>query len=120
MATDISNLRETLQNEMQGELNRIQLRCAELDTLAEQCQVEITRLQAKNVDLNQQLHHEEANLDPHPNDFKKHWGLYESLLDAKTRLVIMQCQFEKYMQERTQLDAFREVFIRFESYIEQA
>jgi two-component system sensor histidine kinase DegS len=99
-----SSAKENLVNEIRAEHDRVQLRLRELQSLIDQSQAEVKRLQQRNVDITTQLNRLEANFDTVPrNDIKV---VYTNAIDAKTRLLTMQSQLEKVQQDRTQLDGF--------------
>lgn len=106
---------EMLRHKIQDQLNRIQLRCVELDTMVEVCRVEIVRLQQDHVALQEELRRATVPFDPPHENFKRLRGIYESLLETRTRLVTVQCQFEKYTKERADLDTFREILVQIGS-----
>ncbi|HLY25468.1 MAG TPA: histidine kinase [Aggregatilineales bacterium] len=110
MTSVASNPKEALLNDVRGEFDRMQLRIKELQTLIDQSQVEVKRLQQRSVDINTQLNRLEANFDTVPrNDIKT---IYTNALDTKTRLLTMQSQLEKVQQDRTQLEGFTQTLQR--------
>ncbi len=101
------NPKDALVSEVRGEHERINLRLKELGSLIEQSQAEVKRLQQRSVDVNTQLNRLEANFDNVPRpDIKI---IYTNALDIKTRLLTMQGQLEKVMQDRTQLEHFSQM-----------
>jgi two-component system, NarL family, sensor histidine kinase DegS len=103
-----TNSKEALIDEVRGEYERIQLRLRELQSLIEQSQAEVRRLQQRSVDVTTQMNRLEANFDTVPrNDIKV---VYTNVIDTKTRLLTMQSQLEKVQQDRTQLEHFHKLF----------
>src|SRR5439155_25393160 len=104
MTTGTTSTKEALINEVRAEVESIQLRLRELQTLTEQSQAEVKRLQQKSIDVTTQMNRLDANFDTVPrNDIKV---IYTNALDTRTRLLTMQNQLEKVQQDRTQLDSF--------------
>src|SRR5271154_4570781 len=104
MTTGAANPKEMMVNELRSEFDRTQLRLRELQTLVEQSNAEVKRLQQKSIDVTTQLNRLEANFDTVPrNDIKV---IYNNAIDTKTRLLSMQSQYEKVQQDRTQLEGF--------------
>jgi len=104
-ATGVSNNpKEALLSEVRTEYERITARLRELQSLIEQSQQEVKRLQQRSVDVNTQLNRLEANFDNVPRpDIKV---IYNNALDIKGRLLTMQGQLEKVQQDRSQLESF--------------
>src|SRR5260221_11586626 len=95
------NPKQALLNEVQSEVEVIEKRMKELQTLTDQSQAEVKRLQQKASDVSTQLNRLETNFDTVPrNDIKV---IYNNAIDAKTRLLTMQSQFEKIQQDRDHL-----------------
>ncbi len=116
MATGASSPKETLLSEVRGEYDRTQLRLRELQSLIEQSQAEVKRLQQKSIDVTTQLNRLEANFDTVPrNDIKV---IYTNALDTKTRLLTMQSQLEKVQQDRAQLDNFSKILAHLVELVE--
>src|SRR5438132_3193788 len=116
MATGVTNPKEALVSEVRSENDRIQLRLRELQTLVEQSNAEVKRLQQKSIDITTQLNRLEANFDTVPrNDIKV---IYTNALDTKTRLLTMQNQLEKVQQDRTQLDGFGKTLEKYLTMLE--
>lgn len=107
MTTGVINPKEALVSEVRAEYERISLRLRELQSLIEQSQAEVKRLQQRSVDVNTQLNRLEANFDNVPRpDIKI---IYTNALDIKTRLLTMQGQLEKVQQDRSQLEHFSQM-----------
>jgi two-component system, NarL family, sensor histidine kinase DegS len=116
MTTGVSNPKEALINEVRSEYDRIQLRLRELQTLIDQSQAEVKRLQQKSIDVTTQMNRLEANFDTVPrNDIKV---IYTNAIDSRTRLLTMQSQLEKVQQDRTQLESFAKTLERLLSMLE--
>src|SRR5436190_24290174 len=116
MVIGASNPKDALVGELRGEHERIQMRLRELQTLIDQSQAEVKRLQQKSIDVTTQLNRLEANFDTVPrNDIKV---IYTNALDTKTRLLTMQNQLEKVQQDRTQLETFAKTLERFLGMLE--
>src|SRR5512140_3962331 len=99
-----ANPKEVLVNEVLAEYERTQVRLKELQTLIEQSQAEVKRLQQKSIDVTAQMNRLDANFDTVPrNDIKV---IYTNAMDTKTRLLTMQSQLEKVQQDRHQLESF--------------
>jgi two-component system sensor histidine kinase DegS len=114
--TGPTNAKEALVSEVRGEFDRIQLRLRELQTLIDQSQAEVKRLQQKSIDVTTQLNRLEANFDTVPRaDIKT---IYTNAIDTKTRLLTMQSQLEKVQQDRAQLESFGKTLERFLGMIE--
>jgi len=114
--TGPTNAKEALVSEVRGEYDRIQLRVRELQTLIDQSQAEVKRLQQKSIDVTTQLNRLEANFDTVPRaDIKT---IYTNAMDTKTRLLTMQSQLEKVQQDRTQLDSFSKILERLLGMVE--
>jgi two-component system, NarL family, sensor histidine kinase DegS len=106
-ATGVSNPKEALLSEVRTEYERVTARLRELQSLIEQSQQEVKRLQQRSVDVNTQLNRLEANFDNVPRpDIKI---IYNNALDIKGRLLTMQGQLEKVQQDRSQLESFSAV-----------
>ncbi len=104
MSVGISSAKEALVGEVRGELERTQLRMRELQTLIDQSQAEVKRLQQRSVDVTTQMNRLDANFDTVPrSDIKT---IYMAALDTRTRLLTMQNQLEKVQQDRSQLEGF--------------
>jgi two-component system sensor histidine kinase DegS len=104
MTTGTTSPKEALISEVRAEMDRVQLRLRELQTLTEQSQAEVKRLQQKSIDVTTQLNRLDANFDTVPrNDIKV---IYTNALDTRTRLLTMQSQLEKFQQDRNQLESF--------------
>jgi len=121
-ATGLSNPKEALLSEVRTEYERITARLRELQSLIEQSQQEVKRLQQRSVDVNTQLNRLEANFDNVPRpDIKV---IYNNALDIKGRLLTMQGQLEKVQQDRSQLESFstilKQVLDRLEGISPQA
>jgi two-component system sensor histidine kinase DegS len=121
-ATGVSNPKEALLSEVRTEYERITARLRELQSLIEQSQQEVKRLQQRSVDVNTQLNRLEANFDNVPRpDIKV---IYNNALDIKGRLLTMQGQLEKVQQDRSQLESFstilKQVLDRLEGLSPQA
>jgi len=116
MVIGASNPKDALVSELRGEYDRIHLRLRELQTLIDQSQAEVKRLQQKSIDVTTQLNRLEANFDTVPrNDIKV---IYTNALDSRTRLLTMQNQLEKVQQDRTQLENFGKTLERLMSMVE--
>ncbi len=116
MTPGLNNPKEALVNEVRAEYDRTQLRLKELQTLIEQSQAEVKRLQQKSIDVTAQLNRLEANFDTVPrNDIKV---IYTNAMDTKTRLLTMQSQLEKVQQDRHQLESFAKIFERLLTMLE--
>jgi chromosome segregation ATPase len=103
----VTNPKEALIGEVRTEYDRIGARLKELQTLIEQSQQEVKRLQQRSVDINTQVTRLEANFDNVPRpDIKV---VYTNALDIRSRLLTMQGQLEKVQQDRTQLENFAKV-----------
>lgn len=114
--TGPTNAKEALVSEVRGEFDRIQLRLRELQTLIDQSQAEVKRLQQKSIDVTTQLNRLEANFDTVPRaDIK---AIYTNAIDTKTRLLTMQSQLEKVQQDRTQLESFGKTLERLLGMVE--
>jgi two-component system sensor histidine kinase DegS len=104
MTVGVTNPREALIAEVRGEYDRTTGRLREMQSLIEQSQAEVKRLQTRSIDINTQLKRVEDNIDTVPRaDIKT---VYTTALDTKTRLLTMQGQLEKIQQDRSQLEAF--------------
>ena len=111
-----SNPKEALLSEVQSEYDRIKLRLTELQTLIDQSQAEVKRLQQKSIDVTAQMNRLEANFDTVPrNDIKV---IYTNAMDTKTRLLTMQSQLEKVQQDRHQLESFSKILERLLSMLQ--
>lgn len=116
MVIGASNPKDALVGELRGEHERIQMRLRELQTLIDQSQAEVKRLQQKSIDVTTQLNRLEANFDTVPrNDIKV---IYTNALDTRTRLLTMQNQLEKVQQDRSQLENFGKTLERLMSMVE--
>ncbi len=104
VAPPIANPKDALIGEVRTESDRITTRLRELQSLIDQSQQEVRRLQQRSVDINSQLTRLEANFDNVPRpDIKV---IYTNALDIKGRLLTMQGQLEKVQQDRAQLENF--------------
>ncbi|MBX3081660.1 MAG: hypothetical protein KF716_08480 [Anaerolineae bacterium] len=104
MTTAATNAKDVLVNEIRSEYDRIGLRMRELQSLTDQSQAEVRRLQQRSVDITTQVQRMEANIDTVPRiDLKT---IYNAAIDTKTRLLTMQNQLEKVQQDRVQLEKF--------------
>jgi two-component system sensor histidine kinase DegS len=111
-----TNPKEALLSEVQAEYDRIKLRLTELQTLIDQSQAEVKRLQQKSIDVTAQMNRLEANFDTVPrNDIKV---IYTNAMDTKTRLLTMQSQLEKVQQDRHQLESFNKILERLLSSLQ--
>lgn len=116
MSVGISSAKEALVSEVRAELERTQLRMRELQTLIDQSQAEVRRLQQKSVDVTTQMNRLDANFDTVPrSDIKT---IYMAALDTRTRLLTMQNQLEKVQQDRNQLEGFGKTLTRILEMVE--
>ncbi len=116
MTTGVKNPKEALVSEVRTEYERISMRLRELQSLIDQSQAEVKRLQQRSVDINTQLNRLEANFETVPrSDIKV---IYTNALDTKTRLLTMQSQLEKVQQDRTQLESFSTMLKRILELVE--
>jgi len=102
--------KEALLGELHTEYDRITARLRELQALTDQSKTEVQRLQKRSIDLAAQVKRVEDNLETLPRTEIK--NVYNAALDSRTRLLTMQSQFEKFDQDRTQLERFSQLFQR--------
>jgi len=104
MTTGVTNPKEALISEVRTEYERMSARLRELQTIIDQSQAEVKRLQTRSIDINTNLKRIEESIDTVPrSDIKT---IYTAALDTRTRLLTMQGQLDKVQQDRTQLDQF--------------
>jgi two-component system sensor histidine kinase DegS len=102
-----SNPKDALIAEVQGEYEQIQKRLKELQSLIDQSQAEVRRLQQRSIDVTTQVNRLEANFDTVPrNDIKV---IYNTALDTRARLLTVQSQLEKFQQDHTHLEHFKQL-----------
>jgi two-component system sensor histidine kinase DegS len=114
--TTIKNPRETLISEVRVESERIGARLRELQTLIDQSQVEVQRLQKRSIDSTAQVKRVEDNLDTWPRGEIK--ATYTLMIDTRTRLLTMQNQLDKVQQDKTQLESFAKTLERILALLE--
>lgn len=97
MTTGVTNPKEALTSEVRGEYERMTARVREMQSLIEQNEAEVKRLQTRSIDVNTQLKRIEDNLDTVPRSDIR--AIYTNALDTKTRLLTMQGQLDKVQQD---------------------
>lgn len=102
--TSVKNPKDTLISEIRAESERISARLRELQSLIDQSQVEVQRLQKRSIEATSQLKRVEDNLDTWPRAEIK--ATYTLMIDTRTRLLTMQSQLDKVQQDKTQLEGF--------------
>ncbi len=102
--TSVKNPKDTLISEVRAEYERIGARLRELQSLIDQSQVEVQRLQKRSIEATTQLKRVEDNLDTWPRGEIK--ATYTLMIDTRTRLLSMQGQLDKVQQDKTQLENF--------------
>jgi two-component system sensor histidine kinase DegS len=107
MSSAPTNPKEALIHEVQNEYELIQKRLRELQSLIDQSQAEVRKLQTRSVEITAQVSRIEANFDSVPrNDIKV---VYTAALDTRARLLTVQNQLEKFQQDRAQLEHFAQL-----------
>jgi two-component system sensor histidine kinase DegS len=103
-------LRDELIAEIQAEYDAIKNRIKENQALADQSQVEVQRLQERNVAVNARMRRIEDAFDTVPRQDIR--VTYEDAIDAKSRLLTMRAQLEKLQEGQQQLDNQGQILAR--------
>lgn len=93
--------------QIRQEYESIKRRMRENESLMEQSQHEVDRLQQRNVSINSQIRRVQENFDTLPRQDIK--VAYEEALDAKQRLLTMRCQLEKLQEGQSQLGHYHDL-----------
>jgi len=110
LAASEATSKAALLGELHTEYDRVSARLRELQALTDQSKSEVQRLQKRSIDVAGQVKRVEDNLETLPRTEIK--NIYNAALDTRTRLLTMQSQFEKFDQDRSQLEHFAQLFQR--------
>lgn len=102
--------------QVRSEYDNIARRIKENASLIEQSQLEVDRLQQRNVNVNSALKRIQDNFDTLPRQDIK--VAYEDAIDAKQRLLTMRGQLEKIQEGQTQLEYYQEMLSRLVEMLE--
>ncbi|GIK62921.1 MAG: histidine kinase [Chloroflexota bacterium] len=104
------SLRDELIAEIQAEYDGIKMRMKENQALVDQSQVEVQRLQERNVSVNARMRRIEDAFDTVPRQDIR--VTYEDAIDAKSRLLTMRAQLEKLQEGQQQLEQSSQILGR--------
>jgi two-component system, NarL family, sensor histidine kinase DegS len=96
--------------QIQAEYDGMARRMRENMSLMEQSQVEVDRLQQRNISASAQLRRIQESFDTVPRQDIK--VAYEDAMDAKTRLLTMRSQLEKMQDTQAQLEHYQDMLKR--------
>lgn len=93
--------------QIQSEYENMAKRIRENTQLMEQSQLEVDRLQQRNVSISSQIKRVEESFDTIPRQDIK--ATYEEAIDARTRLLTMRSQLEKLQEGQNQLEHYQDL-----------
>ncbi len=96
--------------QIQEEYDNMSKRIRENSQLMEQSQLEVDRLQQRNVSISSQIKRVEEAFDTIPRQDIK--TTYEEAIDARTRLLTMRSQLEKLQEGQNQLEHYQDILGR--------
>ncbi|GAB4571839.1 MAG: sensor histidine kinase [Anaerolineae bacterium] len=106
-STSTNTTRAELLDMLHQEFERLQTQLVELESLVEQTQNEVERLQQKNAIVTNRLHHIESNFDSVPRQDIR--VTFNEAMDTRNRLLTMRGNLEKLQGDQQQAQHMSEV-----------
>jgi len=110
-----SDEKETIEQEIQSEIEQSERELAEIALMLEQSQLEVNRLAQKNASVTAKLQQIQGHFDTIPREDIQF--AYDEALDAQQRLFVMRGQSEKLQSDQKHLEKYRDQLSKFISYI---